>query len=906
MISKSRRFIPTFIFFVLISSLGGFLRAQTSSSGLGMDQPLFDKEKDFFSQEELTDDPLDQNPLREMESKKQIDQAQGDKRLDKQKIDKPSISSEKDDLERNSKASSEFNNSNRDEKNNSSSRKTNFERLKRTGIEKQNREKYESIEDDSQTFEQKDEIQKPADTTKSTIENIFFGKFPKKLSRDLKQFGYDLFSRKPSSFMPLEDVPISADYVVGPGDSFTINVWGTTNFSIPVTVRRDGTIFIPKVGAIRVWSQTFKEMTSTIEKRLLNFFSGIKVNIAFDSIRLMDVFVIGEVKQPGSYSVSSTSSPINALFHAGGPTKNGSLRNIQILRNNQVIEKVDLYDFLISGISARQKLQSQDVILVPVVGKMVAIAGNVKRPAIYEIKDPTSLFELITMAGGLTFTGQIGRLSLERVNQNKERVTKDYQIPENFSSLSKTENPKSDLSTEVADGDLIKIFPVLTTVRKTVYLRGHVKHPGSYEYKEGMKIKDLLPDFNELLPEPYTEYAQIIRTIPPLDEKQSLFVPLQQLLSGDESANMKLKEQDEVVLFSREELNLRETVSISGKINKPGTYLFFAGMRLKDLLYMAGNLKQDAYLANAEIARYKISGEELKLERLQVNLKSTLAANSSKDNPLLEPKDRVFIQGLSNWGLENYATVTGEVRFPGEYPFLPGERLSSVIERAGGFTKKAFLPGAFYTRVSVKEIQKKALKEQVAQLEEAVLQESVRPSQYLSSQDVQTFQQAVLARKEMLKKLQSSDVTGRMLIHISPLPEFKNGTYDIPLEAKDSITIPSIPSVATVQGEVYNPSSMVFVSGKTVQYYLEKAGGTTPNANNESIFVIKADGSVISRRQNRGFLLRNFYQTEIERGDSILVPKDITQFSWLNTTKDITEILFKIASTTGITITALK
>ncbi len=740
---------------------------------------------------------------------------------------------------------------------------------------------------------------------RSKAEEIFLGKFPQGISKDLEQFGYDLFRRKPSDFVALEDIPISPDYTIGPGDTFTINVWGSSNFSYPVTVRRDGTIFIPKVGSVRVWGQTFKEMSAAIEKRLLNFFSGIKVNIAFDSIRQIDVYVVGEVKQPGSYSIPSTSTPINALFHAGGPTKDGSLRSIQILRNNKVIDNIDLYDFLINGMVNRLRLQSQDVILVPVVGKMVAIAGNVKRPAIYELKDKTSLYDLLAMSGNLTFAGQVGRLSLDRVNQNKERITKDFQIPENFAGLSKEEISKSDLSTEVLDGDLVKVFPVLSTVRKTVFLRGHVKRPGSYEFKEGMTFRQLVRSYDDIKPEPYTDYAQIIRSVPPTGEKLSIFVELKKAMDGDAKADIALQDRDEVVLFSKEELNLNDEVTISGKVNKPGNFIYFKGMKLRDLIYVAGNITQDAYLANAEIARYIVVGDDLKLERIQVNLRETLNGNASQ-NPELKPRDKVFVMSLPNWKLENFVSLTGEVRYPGQYPFLPGEKLSSVIERAGGYTNKAFLKGAFFTRKSVQDLQRKALKEQISQLEEAVLQETVRPSQYLSADDLKANQEAIIARKGLLTKLQSAEVTGRMVIKLDSLDRFRDSEFNIPLEARDTLDIPEIPSVVTIMGEVYSPSSMVYVEGQTVQYYLSQAGGATVNADTESIFVIRANGSVVSKRQNRGFLLRNFYQTEIERGDAILVPKDITRFSWLNTTKDITEILFKIASTTGITITALK
>lgn len=739
----------------------------------------------------------------------------------------------------------------------------------------------------------------------STIESIFMGNFPDEVSREIQQFGYDLFSKAPNDFSAVEDVPVNPDYIVGPGDTFTINVWGSANFSHTVTVRRDGNIFIPKIGTLKVWGDSFKQMSSKIEKRLSSFFSGIKVNIAFESIRNIDVFVVGEVQKPGSYSVPSTSAVINVLFHSGGPTRSGSLRNIQLVRNNQTIATIDLYDFLIHGKNSIQKLQSQDVILVPVIGEVAAVAGHVKRPAIYEIVEGNTLFDVLQMAGGLSFTGEAGRLELQRVKGNKERVTRDFTIPEDIRTLNAKEAAQTELKAKVEDGDLVKIFPVLQTIRKTIFLSGHVKRPGSYEFKEGMKLRDLIKDFDALRPEPYTEYAQIVRIQPPKDERQAIFVNLAAALNGDESENISLQERDQVIIYSRDELNLREKVEIAGRVNRPGTYFFFDGMTLRDLILMAGNVTQDAYLGNVEVARYSPEINKLDIKRLQQNLGEVLKGNAVA-NIKLQPKDRVFVQGIANWEMQNTVEILGEVQFPGKYTYLPGEHLSSVIERAGGFTKKAFLKGAVFNRVSVREIQARALKQQIAQLEEAVLQEQVNPGEGSRPQDLKDLQEAAIARRTMLRNLQEAEVTGRMVIKLEKLKDFKNTSYDITLEPNDRLTIPATPSSVTVMGEVYNPTSMVFVDGKDIQHYLGMAGGPTVNADVDSIFVVKADGSVISRQQNRGFLLRNFYQTEVERGDTILVPKDISRFSWLQTTKDITDILFKIASTTGITIQAFK
>lgn len=740
----------------------------------------------------------------------------------------------------------------------------------------------------------------------STIEQIFSGLYPSEVSKDLKQFGYDLFNAEVANFTPLYDVPVSKDYVLGPGDTFTINVWGSNNFSHSVTVRADGSIFIPKIGTIAVWGKTFSQATRLIEKRLSDFFSGIKVNIAFDSIRSIDVFVVGEVHHPGRYTISSTSAVINALFHAGGPTKNGSLRQIKIMRENKEVATVDLYEFLIDGKINQQKLQSQDVILVPVIGKLAAIAGHAKRPGIYEWHQETTLYDLLMMAGGLKFTGYAGRLSLERVRQNRERITKDYNIPENISRITRAEALKTELAAKIEDGDLVSIFSILPERKGTVRLRGHVHREGAYEFKPGMRVSDVVKSFNDLKPEPYTQYVQIIRTVPPKDEKRSVFTSLDEIFKGNEAYNIALEDRDEIVVFSKEELNLREKVSIFGKVNRPGEYVYFSGMTLQDLIFMAGNLTQDAYKASAEIARFQLLENEMKADRIQVDLREVLSANPSA-NPKLEPKDRVSVYGLPNFEVSNYIDLEGEVQFPGRYSFLPGERLSSILKRAGGFTSKAFLEGAVFTRSSVKELQQQSLKEQITRLEEAILYEAINPGDgSASSQAMANQNEAIAARRALLRNLESAQATGRMILELEELDDFKGSRQDITLEGGDRLVVPLIPSVVNVMGEVFNQTSVVFVKGETVEYYLSRAGGITQNGDESSIFIIRANGSVVSKQQNRGFLLRDFMRTRIERGDTILVPKDISRFSWLATTKDITEILFKIASTTGITITAFK
>ena len=864
---------------IIVASLLGNLSAQVPSSGTGSMSGELLSDQPFLSQNEL----VDAEKLNQMREQQEHDRQ---KRLDeKTKSSQRALQGKQQKNAQNGSRTKLAPNSIR----------------AREDLQVETDQLSDEIPEDLLKIEKSSTLKEPP----SIIESVFMGNFPDAVSRDVQQFGYSLFSKAPNDFSALEDVPVNPDYVVGPGDTFTINVWGSANFSHTVTVRRDGNIFIPKIGTLKVWGDTFKVMTGKIEKRLSSFFSGIKVNIAFESIRSIDVFVVGEVEKPGSYSVPSTSAVINVLFHSGGPTRKGSLRNIQLVRNNQKIADIDLYDFLIHGKNSAQKLQSQDVILVPVIGQVAAVAGHVKRPGIYEILAGNSLFDVLQMAGGLSFTGEAGRLELQRVKGNKERITRDFNIPDDIRSLNEKEAAQTDLKAKVEDGDLVKIFPVLQAVRKTVFLSGHVKRPGAYEFKAGMKLRDLVANFDSLLSEPYTDYAQIVRTLPPQDERQAIFVNLAAALNGDESQNIALQERDQIVVYSKDELNLRAKVEISGRVNRPGKYFFFDGMTLRDLILMAGNVTQDAYLGNIEVARYSPQIDKLDIKRIRKNLGEVLKG-SAESNLKLQAKDRVFVQGIANWEMQNIAEVQGEVQFPGKYTYLPGERLSSILERAGGYTKKAFLKGAVFTRASVKEIQARALQQQIAQLEEAVLQEQVSPSENTKSEDIKDMQQAAIARRTMLRNLQEAEVTGRMVIKLEDLKDLKNSGYDIQLEPNDRLIVPPTPSSVTVMGEVYNPTSMIYIDGKDLQHYLSKSGGPTVNADVDSIFVVKADGSVVSRQQNRGFLLRNFYQTEVDRGDTILVPKDISRFSWLSTTKDITDILFKIASTTGITIQAFR
>ena len=343
----------------------------------------------------------------------------------------------------------------------------------------------------------------------SRIEMLFSGQLPSDVcdvSLDLKQFGYDVFRGLVTTFAPMTNVPVGPDYVIGPGDSFTLTLWGRVDGQHTLRVDRDGQVVLPQVGALRVWGMKFSELDGYLQHELARKYTDFKMSISMDRLRSMGVFVVGETSTPGTYTISSLSTVINALFAAGGPSKNGSLRKIQLSRNGQDPVQIDLYDFLLGG-DRRQdlRLQDGDAILVPLIGPVVAVAGNVKRPAIYEMAGPMSLNQVLGLAGGVTFGGWLQRVQVERVEDHQRRIVVDFDISR--SETQAEDSPPGE--TILQDGDVVKVFAVATREERVVYVEGHAVRPGKYVWKPGMRLGDILPSYDVLQPQPNLEYGEV-------------------------------------------------------------------------------------------------------------------------------------------------------------------------------------------------------------------------------------------------------------------------------------------------------------------------------------------------------------------------------------------------------------
>ena len=747
----------------------------------------------------------------------------------------------------------------------------------------------------------------------SSIERSFFEeKIPQVISREIKQFGYDFFLSRVSSFGPLADVPVGPDYVIGPGDSFTVTLWGRIEASFPVEVDRNGEISLPKAGVLKVWGLSFAQLQNFLFEQISRYYKDFQMNVTMERLRTIRVFVVGEAQSPGNYLLSSLSTVYHALIAAGGPSKKGSLRTIQLLRNGKVIETIDLYDFFLRGDRSRDvRLQSGDTVFIPIIGPTAGASGSVKRPAIYELKEAIALKDFIVMAGGVTFQGYLQRVQVERVEAHQKKVVVDFDI----SPQGKTATLQ--LSTLLQDGDFVKIFPVYHRPENIVFLEGNVKKPGSFELKAGLKVSDLIPSFEVLLSEPYLEHAEIHRLLPPEGKLQIISFDLGKLLQGDEGHNLPLQNQDHVIIFAKSSLKELPQVSISGEVQAPGKYRLVEKMRVKDLVYQAGNLRRSAYLQEAEITRLVKTEKEVLSKILTVSLNAALK-EEPPHNLLLEEDDHLFVRQIPKWYLDKTVSITGEVKFPGVYTFHKGERLSSVLERAGGFAPEVYLPGAFFTRESVRQAQQKRIQEFIETQEQEIIKESARATEAApSKEEAEQRQKALAQRRELIARLKAVSATGRVVIKLMSLEKFKGSEFDLDLEEGDSLHIPMTPSTVMVMGRVYNPNAILYTRDKTLDYYLNKVGGPSENADKKRIYLVKADGSVLSRTQSGFWGFRwdpdshrwisgGFMATRMDPGDAILVPEKYERIYWTREIRDWTQIFFNIAVAAGVLVALYK
>ncbi|MEO8064334.1 MAG: SLBB domain-containing protein [Pseudomonadota bacterium] len=717
----------------------------------------------------------------------------------------------------------------------------------------------------------------------------------------LKPFGYDLFKDSSSTFAPVTDVPVPSDYIVGPGDQLNIQLFGSENRNLRLVVNRDGRINFPELGPINVAGRPFERVAADLEQRVERQMIGVKASVGMGDTRSIRVFVMGEANRPGSYTVSGLASVTSALYASGGVKPIGSLREIQLKRQGAIVRRLDLYDLLLRGdTSDDAKLLPGDVIFIPTLTATVAVDGEVNRPAIYELKGEVSVDDIIKLAGGLTSEADSSRVALVRVDENRERIV--INVPLDASA------GRQQL---LRRGDSLRVLRLRPTLDQGVTLEGHLFRPGQVAWQEGLRLTDVLPSVDELKPNADLNYVLIRRELPPDRHVVIVSADLAAALREPASArNIELRPRDRVVVFDTES-GRRElltplldearrqsridqpsaVVRIDGRVKARGEYPLEPNMHVSDLLRAGGGLQDAAYGAKAELTRYRLSGEARQTQLLEVDLAAILAGDKSADLAL-QSFDFLNVKEVPEWSEQEKITLTGEVRFPGVYPIQRGETLRSVLDRAGGLTSLAFPEGSIFTRVELKEREQ----EQLDRLADRLQSDLAAAALQATAANQGQAGQALTVGQALLNQLKTTQAVGRLVIDLDTVLENPRGSNsDVVLREGDLLIIPKQKQEVTVIGEVQTSTSHFYRAALSRDDYIGMSGGATRKADRGRIYVVRANGSVVSSESTGWF--RRSAQVAMKPGDTVVVPLDTERMPALPLWQAVTQILYNLAIT---------
>jgi polysaccharide export outer membrane protein len=723
-----------------------------------------------------------------------------------------------------------------------------------------------------------------------------------------KPFGYDLFEGAPSTFAPVKDIQVPMDYLVGPGDTLLVQLYGNDNQSYNLTVGRDGRIYFPKLGPINVSNMGFDAAREEIERRVSQQFIGTHVNVSMGGLRSIRIFVLGEAQKPGSYEVGGLSTMTNALFVSGGVKKIGSLRKIELKRAGRTVSVLDLYDLLLKGdTSADRQLMPGDVIFIPPIGPTVTAYGAVRRPAIYELKGEKDVGQLIEIAGGLDPDADPKTAQLERIEPSHAREMRNVDLTSNLG-----------LKLEVANGDKLRVPAIRPTLENSVELTGYVYRPGAFEYRPGLRLSDVVPSFDELRPNADRHYVMIRRQVPPDQRIEVVSADLEHALSARGSAaDPELKPRDKIFIFDLtanrartvepvvKELELQssatkpaQVVSIDGEVRAPGRYALEPSMHVSDLIRAGGSLEDSAYPGDAELTRYQVvNGEQRQAALIDVNLAAIRRGDATAD-PQLMPYDILVVRRTPQWEEPGTVTLKGEVRFPGAYPILRGETLSSVMRRAGGLTDQAFDEGTVFIREELKTREKEQLEMLTNRLQadlaglalEALTTSAVTPNAGGGGNAAQ----GLVIGQQLISQLRNTKPVGRLVINIDHVVSGKRGAIDdVVLRNGDELLVPKKNQSVTILGEVQGPTSHVWQKDLTRDDYIARSGGATQRADRSRIYVVRANGDIVTG--HRGGWFRRSHEIDIRPGDTIVVPMDTERVRGLPLWTSVTTIIYNLA-----------
>ncbi|MCS0448934.1 SLBB domain-containing protein [Vibrio diabolicus] len=797
----------------------------------------------------------------------------------------------------------------------------------------------------------------------------------------LKRFGLDLFAGSPTTFAPISDVPVPADYTVGAGDEIVIQLFGKENTTHRLRVNRAGIINFPSLGPVQVAGMTFSDVRDSLNQRVKEQMIGVRSDISLGEMRTMQVFVMGDAYKPGAYTVSALTTISQAIYYSGGFSESGALRNVQLKRNGQVIRKLDMYDLLLKGDARNDiRLLPGDVVFIGALGNTISIDGEVNRPAIYEIKPGETYKQAIQMAGGFTANAYSDQIEVKRYAAKGARDA----LTLNFSQ-------SHDQQTKVKDGDAVNVLKKNEELTRYVQIEGDVRHPGFIEWKSGLRVADLFQSvdtsFNSTAD---INYAVVVREINPQRDIEVYQVSLANaILSPTSKDNLKLNSRDRVLVFNRfnnedldtladqetvtkaktleqaqlqaqqEQLKEQEVMSSSvavssaaplekdskqpkivfrgkeitkddfealkqntrrtllapvllqlqqqsrlglapqiaevfGEVKHPGRYPITPRMTISTLIEAAGGLTYNAFTINAELARTVINSKD---ERASINVERIdlrqAIQGSTADDAIIVGRDRLNILEKPNVKLQSTVTLQGEVRFPGTYTVRQGETLGELLERAGGLTEFAHPQGAIFTREALRLQEQKLLNQYAADMRAETAKKTFRADSNMGS--VISDPEKTLAFVEEASK---SKALGRMVVQLNRILKDERSA-DFMLEDGDFLFVPTFRNTVSIMGEVQVPITYLLDNKLDVDDYLNKAGGAKKQADEDRIFVVRADGSVY--KPTSGYWFGNNHE-ELKAGDTIVVPIDTDYRDALSTWTAATQILYQ----TGVAINALK
>jgi protein involved in polysaccharide export with SLBB domain len=653
------------------------------------------------------------------------------------------------------------------------------------------------------------------------------------LGAKLPIFGHNLFENVPSTFAPLDRVQVAPDYLIGPGDELVIRAWGQINVDVRAVVDRSGTIYIPRVGSFNVTGVRFGEIHDYLNTEMGRIFKNFQLTVAMGRLRSIQVYVVGQVLRPGSYTISSLSSLVDALFASGGPSKRGSLRRIQVKREGKNVANFDLYDLIVNGDKSQDvKLMPGDVIYIPPAGPTVALAGTINNPGIYELREHNTLGDAIGYAGGVTSMVLGQRVVVERIDEHQQRRAEDLTLD------------ASGLARQLNDGDIVRFLRISSRFENAVTLRGNVAIPGLYPWHAGMRIRDLIPDRGSLVTDEYWRH------------------------------------HNDLALAAR-----TSAARVSGT-----------------------ELKNDIRRLSSEInweyaVIQRMNPEDLTPHMLPFNLGKAIVGDD-KENLVLQPNDVITIFAQTDIAVpiaerSKFIHLEGELNNPGVYEIQPGETLRHLVQRVGGVTGQAYLFGSEFTRESTRIDQQQRLDQYVNNLDQTVQRNATVSASFTDPLAVAEAKAQAEQDRQVVQRMKGVRASGRVVLELKPTATGADALPDLALEDGDHLLIPFRPATVNVIGSVYNSNAFIYRPGKTVGDYLRLAGGATRIGDKGREFVIRADGSTVSKQQHSRLISSSFESTRLMPGDSIVVPMKVDRGATLRLMRDYATILGQLGLAAG-------